>query len=84
MAARALGFFALASLPFVQQFLPALSNVAFSGWFLWLCLILFLIGVQHPPALDDVTRLDRRRWWIGVLVIIIFILIFVPGPMREM
>jgi membrane-associated protease RseP (regulator of RpoE activity) len=79
-----LAFFALASLPFVQQYVPALSNVAFSGWFLWLFLILFLIGVQHPPALDDVTRLDRRRWWIGVLVIIIFILIFVPVPMREM
>ena len=79
-----LAFFALASLPFVQQFVPLLSNVAFSGWFLWLFLILFLIGVQHPPALDDVTRLDRRRWWIGVLVIIIFILIFVPVPMREM
>ncbi len=64
--------------------MPLLSNVAYSGWFLWLFLILFLIGVQHPPALDDVTRLDRRRWWLGVLVIIIFILIFVPVPMREM
>ena len=79
-----LAFFALASLPLVQQLLPGLSNVAYSGWFLWLFLILFLIGVQHPPALDDVTRLDRRRWWIGVLVIIIFVLIFVPVPMREM
>jgi membrane-associated protease RseP (regulator of RpoE activity) len=79
-----LACFALASLPLVQQFLPFLSSVAYGGWFLWLFLILFLIGVQHPPALDDVTRLDRRRWWIGVLVIIIFILIFVPVPMREL
>jgi membrane-associated protease RseP (regulator of RpoE activity) len=80
----ALAFFALASFGPVQRLLPALSNVAYGGWFLWLFLILFLIGVQHPPALDDVTRLDRRRWWIGVLVIIIFVLIFVPVPMREL
>lgn len=79
-----LALFALASLGPVQQLLPVLSGVAYSGWFIWLFLILFLIGVQHPPALDDVTRLDRRRWWIGVLVIIIFILIFVPVPMREL
>jgi membrane-associated protease RseP (regulator of RpoE activity) len=79
-----LAFFAIASLAPVQRLLPVLGTVAYGGWFLWLFLILFLIGVQHPPALDDVTRLDRRRWWIGVLVIIIFILIFVPVPMREL
>jgi membrane-associated protease RseP (regulator of RpoE activity) len=79
-----LAFFALASLAPVQRLLPVLSSVAYGGWFLWLFLILFLIGVRHPPALDDVTRLDRRRWWIGVLVIIIFVLIFVPVPMREL
>jgi membrane-associated protease RseP (regulator of RpoE activity) len=78
-----LAFFALASIGPVQELLPFLGSVAYGGWFLWLFLILFLIGVQHPPALDDVTRLDRRRWWIGVFVIVIFILIFVPVPMRE-
>jgi membrane-associated protease RseP (regulator of RpoE activity) len=84
IAVGILTVFALASLEPLQQLLPFLANVAYGGWFLWLFLILFLIGVQHPPALDDVTRLDRRRWWIGVLVIIIFILIFVPVPMREL
>jgi membrane-associated protease RseP (regulator of RpoE activity) len=84
VAVGILALFALASIGPVQRLLPALSGVAYGGWFIWLFLILFLIGVQHPPALDDVTRLDRRRWWIGVLVIIIFILIFVPVPMREL
>ena len=46
--------------------------------------IRFVEDNWESPALDDVTRLDRRRWWIGVLVIIIFILIFVPVPMREL
>jgi membrane-associated protease RseP (regulator of RpoE activity) len=80
----ALALFALASLPPVQNLLPALSGIAYGGWFLWLFLILFVIGVEHPPALDDVTRLDRRRRWLGFVVILIFILIFVPVPMREM
>lgn len=79
-----LAVFAVAGLDPVQRFLPMLSSVGYTGWFLWLFLILFLIGVQHPPALDDVTRLDRRRWWIGVFVILIFIFIFVPVPMREL
>jgi len=46
-------------------------------------LILFMSGVQHP-APDDATRLDRRCWWIGVLVIKLFILICVPVSMREL
>lgn len=79
-----LALFALASIGPVQRFVPWVVNVAYGGWFLWLFLILFVIGVQHPPALDDVTRLDRRRWWLGMLVIIIFVLIFVPVPMREL
>jgi membrane-associated protease RseP (regulator of RpoE activity) len=84
IAVGLLALFALASIGPVQRLLPALGSIAYGGWFIWLFLILFLIGVQHPPALDDVTRLDHRRWWIGVLVIIIFILIFVPVPMREL
>jgi len=43
-----------------------------------------MIGPYHPPALDDVTRLDSRRRWIGYLMILIFILTFVPVPMRFM
>jgi membrane-associated protease RseP (regulator of RpoE activity) len=75
---------ALSSLPPVQQYLPWLSTVGYEGWFLWLLLIFLLIGPYHPPALDDVTRLDRRRRWLGYLVILIFILIFVPVPVRIM
>ena len=63
---------------------PCSSGIAYGGWFIWLFLICFLIGVEHPPALDDVTRLDRRRRWLGFVVILIFVLIFVPVPMREL
>ena len=76
--------FAVASLGPVQQLLPIAGSVGFSGWFLWLFLIVFVIGIEHPPALDDVTQLDRRRRWLGYLVIVIFVLTFVPVPMRPL
>jgi hypothetical protein len=68
----------------VQAYLPFLRAIGFTGWFVWLALIFFMIGPYHPPALDDVTRLDNRRRWIGYLMILIFILTFVPVPMRFM
>jgi len=79
-----MGLFALAGLPFVQELIPAAAAVGYTGWFLWLFLIMAVIGVDHPPALDDVTRLDRRRRWVGYAVIVIFILTFVPVPMRPL
>ena len=74
--------FALAGLAPLQQLAPWLVNIGFEGWFVWLILIFLVIGPFHPPALDDVTRLDSKRRWLGYLVILIFVLIFVPVPMR--
>lgn len=76
--------FALAGLEPLQRLFPPLVTVGYTGWFFWLALILFLIGPYHPPALDDVSRLDRRRRLVGYLAIILFILIFVPVPMRPL
>lgn len=74
---------AVAGLPFLQTLWPPLENYGFLGWWLWLGMINFVIGPYHPPALDDVTRLDDRRRWIGYLVILCFIITFVPTPFRE-
>jgi membrane-associated protease RseP (regulator of RpoE activity) len=71
---------ALASLAPLQQIVPQLRYIGYNGWFVWIFLTYFLIGLHHPPALDDVTQLDRGRRWLGYLVIAIFILIFVPVP----
>jgi membrane-associated protease RseP (regulator of RpoE activity) len=72
----------VAGIPMVQEFLPRLVWVGWMGWFFWLVLIFAVIGPYHPPALDDVTELDRRRRWIGYAMIAIFILIFMPVPLR--
>ena len=71
-------------IPPLPQMFPFLQSIGYNGWLLWLGLIFFLIGPFHPPALDDVTQLDTRRRWIGYAVVVIFILIFVPVPMRPL
>jgi len=77
-----MGVLAAASLEPVQQVLPWLANVGYSGWFIWILLILLMIGPFHPPALDDVTTLDPRRRLLGFVVILLFILTFVPVPVQ--
>lgn len=77
-----MAFFAVAGLSVVQDVIPVLEAVGFSGWFMWIGLIFFVIGPHHPPALDDVTRLDARRRWIGYFVILIFVVTFTPVPWR--
>lgn len=73
---------AVAGLEPVQAVFPVLANVGFPGWFVWLGLIGFVLGPFHPPALDDVTQLDANRRRLGYLVILIFIVTFVPVPWR--
>lgn len=73
---------AIAGLQPIQEIWPPLETFGFAGWWLWLGLIIFLIGPFHPPALDDVTELDPRRRLIGYFVVFVFIMTFVPTPFR--
>jgi hypothetical protein len=72
----------IAGLAPLQEMVPQLVHIGWTGWLLWLVLIFTVIGPYHPPALDDVTELDPRRRYIGFAVIVIFILVFVPVPLR--
>lgn len=51
------------------------------GWIVWAILV-FLLGVAHPPPLNDLAPLDVRRKALGVIVLLIFALVFVPVPLR--
>jgi len=48
-------------------------------WLLWAVLVQ-VFGLRHPPPLDDLTPLDRKRKFIGWATIAIFFLIFTPLP----
>jgi membrane-associated protease RseP (regulator of RpoE activity) len=57
----------------------AIAGFFFSGW-LFFALLIMLMGIQHPPPLNDDTPLDTCRKIIGIIAIIILILCFVPVP----
>jgi membrane-associated protease RseP (regulator of RpoE activity) len=59
-------------------FLP--WGVGSSNWGLWVVLLFFLAR-RNAPVLDEITELDTRRKLIGVAMLIIFVLIFVPAPL---
>ncbi len=50
------------------------------GWTMWGLLVLIL-GLRHPPLLDEITPLDRKRQWVGALAILLFIVTLPLKPM---
>ena len=75
---------AFAGLEPLQQIFPALVSIGYTGWFIWLALLLILVGPFHPPALDDVSTLGPNRRLLGYFIIILFIMLFVPVPLRPL
>jgi membrane-associated protease RseP (regulator of RpoE activity) len=51
------------------------------SWILWSILVRVL-GRQHPTTLDEEAPVGRGRVWVGVLCLVIFVLCFVPDPIR--
>lgn len=51
------------------------------GWFIWVFIIL-LLGLKHPRVVDEGIPLSPRRKLLGFVVFIIFILSFIPDPIK--
>ncbi len=58
-----------------------LLGLVYPGWLMFAFIILFLIGTQHQPPLNDFSPLDNRRKILGIIAFIIFIICFAPIPM---
>lgn len=50
-----------------------------NGWWLWLVMLAFL-GRQSAEPLDQITELDPARRALAYLMLVIFILVFLPVP----
>jgi membrane-associated protease RseP (regulator of RpoE activity) len=61
--------------------LVILGIVLWQGWITWAILI-FLLGIGHPPPLNDITPLSSKRRVLGMLVLLLFALLFVPIPLQ--
>lgn len=51
------------------------------GWTL-MVLVVILTGIRHPPTADDTVPLGRTRVWVGIAVLVFFVLSFTPDPLR--
>ncbi len=51
----------------------------YNGWIIFAMLIM-LLGLRHPPPLNDVTKLDNKRKAMGAATALILVLCFVPIP----
>lgn len=51
-----------------------------SGWFVWVFLILFVVRVKHPPILEAGSQLGPGRQVIGWLSLVLLVVCFTPVP----
>jgi membrane-associated protease RseP (regulator of RpoE activity) len=80
--ARTAGYAAIAAMIGWGGWLLMNGNQAGGFWLTWSFLNLVL-NPRHPPPLDDATKLDSKRIAMGLLVLAIFVLTFMPAPLRE-
>ena len=58
-----------------------MGAVLWQGWLFWAFLV-FMLGMGHPPPLNDVTPLGGKRRVLALVTIVIFALVFVPIPLK--
>jgi membrane-associated protease RseP (regulator of RpoE activity) len=66
-------------LPVIVLALGVLGLV-WSGWWLWAFMLMFL-GRARAEVLDEITPIDKRRRIMGVIMLVIFVLVFSPVPL---
>jgi membrane-associated protease RseP (regulator of RpoE activity) len=64
--------------------LLALLAVFYNPGWLTLVVLLLIFGRRHPQPYDTETRLDGKRKFIACIILVIFILSFIPAPFPEM
>jgi membrane-associated protease RseP (regulator of RpoE activity) len=67
--------------PFFLAVFVVLGIFFWIGWFVWALLIYFL-GLKHPRIYDEDQPLTQGRKYIGILMLIIFVLSFTPDPIK--
>ena len=58
----------------------AIFIMIFTGWWFFAFIIIFLMGMMHPPPLNEDTELDMKRKLLFLVAITILILCFIPFP----
>ncbi len=56
-------------------------GIWYQGWIFFGLLVLFL-GLRHPPPLNDITKLDKKRWALAISGFLLLAVTFVPVPIQ--
>ncbi len=56
-------------------------GLIYPGWLIFGILVVFL-GLRHPPPLNDVVKLDKKRYAIFFAALLVFAVTFVPVPVE--
>jgi Zn-dependent protease len=67
--------------PFILGVFVVMGVFFWIGWFVW-ALLIFFLGLRHPHIVDEDKTLSPGRRTIGYLMLIIFILSFIPDPIK--
>jgi membrane-associated protease RseP (regulator of RpoE activity) len=73
-------FVTIASIAALLGLVVVVRAYSWVTWVLLLVAMLRLFGWTHPPAVDDELPLDRARLIVAALVVMIFIVSFMPAP----
>jgi len=58
----------------------AVFIMVFTGWIFFAFIIILLIGMNHPPPLNDEGSLDLKRKLLFIVAVAILVLCFIPYP----
>lgn len=62
----------------------ATGFLLWTGWTIWAFLIFFVIGINHPPPLNDLVALNPGRKILAYFMIFIFVILFMPNPLQPL
>jgi len=61
----------------------AVFIMVLTGWFFFAILIMFIMGMQHPPPLNDTSSIDTNRKILFFVALAILILCYIPYPIYQ-
>lgn len=72
---------------FIMAAFIILGVFVWTGWFLWAAVLGLMghrsrLGLRHPPVADEAVPLDRGRLLRAALCLAIFVLSFIPDPVK--
>lgn len=79
IAYAVLGFRQRSVAKVIMVILLVLGIAGWSGWLVW-AVLLYFMGLNHPPVVYDQIPLDRKRKVTGWITLAVFVLTFTPVP----